>query len=135
MFLKPEEMKVWLVGIDHIQITSPPEVEDAMLFFYSKVLGLTELPKPETLRANGGGWYALGEIQLHISTEKKANLEESKRHICFRVRDLNAFESHLKAHGTDIIPDSQPIAGCRRFYVRDPGGNRIEIAEFAKDGK
>jgi len=28
-----------------------------------------------------------------------------------------------------VISDSLPIAGSPRFYVRDPGGNLIEIAQ------
>jgi len=35
----------------------------------------------------------------------------------------------MRAAAIEIIPDNQPIQGWRRFYVRDPGGNRIEIAE------
>lgn len=128
--LKPEERKVWLDTIDHIQITSPPEVEDAMLFFYSTVLGLTELAKPEALKANGGAWYVLGDIQLHISREKTANNAASKRHICFRVHNLSAFQEHLKAHGVEIIFDHQTMAEYDRFYIRDPGGNRIELVAF-----
>ncbi|WP_230966140.1 hypothetical protein [Nostoc sp. NZL] len=45
---------MWLTAIDHIQVTSPPEVENVMLFFYSQILGLTEIAKPEALQANGG---------------------------------------------------------------------------------
>jgi catechol 2,3-dioxygenase-like lactoylglutathione lyase family enzyme len=123
---------MWLEAIDHIQITSLPEEEDAMRFFYSTILGLTELVKPETLRANGGAWYNLGDIQLHISTEKNADNAASRRHICFRVRDLKAFQQHLKVRAIEIIPDLQPLAGCDRFYLRDPGGNRIEIAAFTQ---
>lgn len=39
---------MWLTAIDHIQVTSPFEVENAMLFFYSQVLKLTEITKPPT---------------------------------------------------------------------------------------
>jgi catechol 2,3-dioxygenase-like lactoylglutathione lyase family enzyme len=35
----------------------------------------------------------------------------------------------LIAAGIEIIPDERPIAGQPRFYVRDPGGNLIEIAQ------
>lgn len=122
---------MWLDTVDHIQITSPPELEDKMLFFYGTVLGLTELKKPEELRANGGAWYLLGDIQLHVSTENDARNSASRRHICFRVQNLSAFEEHLKAHKVAIIPDRQPMAGCDRFYLRDPGGNRIEIARVS----
>jgi catechol 2,3-dioxygenase-like lactoylglutathione lyase family enzyme len=122
-------MKVWLNGIDHIQVTSPPEAENAMLFFYSQVLGLTEITKPETLQANGGAWYVLGDIQIHIGIEKYPHNEVSRRHICFRVQDLEAFAKHLRSHGVEIIGD-RTLPECDRFFIRDPSGNRIEIAQF-----
>ncbi|MEH2267192.1 MAG: VOC family protein [Nostoc sp.] len=118
-----------LDAVHHIQVTYPFEVEDAMLFFYSKVLGLTEIPRPEVMKNDSGAWYKLGDIELHISTEKNANNKASRRHYCFQVDNLNAFEEHLKRHGIEIIPDQRPLPGCVRFFLRDPGGNRIEIAE------
>ncbi|MBW4584807.1 VOC family protein [Aetokthonos hydrillicola Thurmond2011] len=124
---KPEKVKVWLDAIDHIQVTSPSEVEDEMLFFYGTILGLTEIPKPEALKTNSSAWYALGDIQIHVSTEKNPNNEASRRHICFRVGNLDEFAEHLKGYGVDILRDRQPIPSYHRFYVRDPGGNRIEI--------
>jgi catechol 2,3-dioxygenase-like lactoylglutathione lyase family enzyme len=126
---------MWLQIIDHIQITSPPDVEDAMLFFYGKVLGLKEIYKPDGIKAFGGAWYLLGDIQLHISLENNPNNEKSRRHICFRVQNLPAIREHLQANGVEIIADQNPIPGCDRFFLRDPGGNRIEIAEFTHDKK
>ncbi len=41
----------------------------------------------------------------------------------------------MREAGIDVIPDNRPIDGWRRFYVRDPGGNRIEIAERGTDIK
>ncbi|MEH1767516.1 MAG: VOC family protein [Nostoc sp.] len=122
-----------LDAVHHIQVTYPLEVEDAMLFFYSKVLGLTEIPRPEVIKNDSGAWYKLGDIELHISTEKNANNQASRRHYCFQVNNLNAFEEHLKRHGVEIIPDQRPLPGYVRFFLRDPGGNRIEIAEFVKN--
>jgi len=84
-----EIKNMWIDSIDHIQITSSSEAEDAMLFFYSKVLGLRQIPKPEAVKANRGTWYLLGEIQLHTSIEQNPSNETSRRHICFRVRNLN----------------------------------------------
>lgn len=121
-----------LDAVHHIQVTYPQEVEDAMLFFYSKVLGLAEIPRPEVIKNDSGAWYKLGDIELHISTEKNTNNQGSRRHYCFQVDNLNAFEEHLKRHGVEIIPDQRPLPGCVRFFLRDPGGNRIEIAEFVK---
>ncbi|MEH2213487.1 VOC family protein [Nostoc sp.] len=121
-----------LNAIHHIQVTYPFEVEEAMLSFYSEVLGLTEIARYDLIKNDSGAWYKLGDIELHVSREKNANNQASRRHFCFQVDNLNAFEEHLKAHGIEIIPDRRPLPGCVRFFLRDPGGNRIEIAEFVK---
>ncbi|MHC5726987.1 MAG: VOC family protein, partial [Nostoc sp.] len=71
-----------LDAVHHIQVTYPFEVEEAMLFFYSKVLGLTEIPRPEVIKNNSAAWYKLGDIELHISTEKNTNNQASRRHYC-----------------------------------------------------
>ncbi|MEH2038399.1 VOC family protein [Nostoc sp.] len=121
-----------LNAVHHIQVTYPLEVEEAMLSFYSEVLGLTEIARPDVSKNDSGAWYKLGDIELHVSREKNANNQASRRHFCFQVDNLNAFEEHLKEHRVEIIPDQRPLPGCVRFFLRDPGGNRIEIAEFVK---
>jgi catechol 2,3-dioxygenase-like lactoylglutathione lyase family enzyme len=95
-------------------------------------LGLTEIPRPDAIKNDSGAWYQVGNIELHVSREKNANNQVSRRHFCFQVDDLNTFENHLKEYGVEIIPDQRPLPGCVRFFIRDPGGNRIEIAEFVK---
>lgn len=121
-----------LNAVHHIQVTYPFEVEEAMLSFYSKVLGLTEISRPDVIKNDSGAWYKLGDIELHVSREKNANNQVSRRHFCFQVDNLKSFEEHLKEHKIEIIPDQRPLPGCVRFFLRDPGGNRIEIAEFVK---
>jgi catechol 2,3-dioxygenase-like lactoylglutathione lyase family enzyme len=118
---------MWLHTLDHIQVTAPPDVEEEMRSFYSTVLGLPEVDKPTGLPAKGGVWYALGEIQLHVGIEKDARNYASRRHIGFRVHDLPAFREHLRSHNVTIIPDQPLLNGSDRFYLRDPGGNRVEI--------
>ncbi|MDZ8186998.1 MAG: VOC family protein [Nostoc sp. ChiSLP02] len=119
---------MWLTAVAHIQVTSPPEAENAMLFFYSKILGLTEITKPEALQVNGGAWYVLGDIQIHIGIEKQPHNQESRRHLCFEVNNLEEFGKHLQAHGVEIIED-RALPESDRFFIRDPAGNRIEIAQ------
>lgn len=115
-------------AIDHIQVTSSPEAKDSMLFFYSQILGLREITKPEDLQANEGAWYVLGNIQIHVSIENSVNNAASRRHICFQVDNLQTFAKHLQDRGVEII-HAQPIPSIKRFFIRDPGGNRLEIAE------
>jgi catechol 2,3-dioxygenase-like lactoylglutathione lyase family enzyme len=120
---------MWLKAIDHIQVTSTPELEAAMLFFYGQALGLAEIPKPSSLQSVGG-WYQLGNTQVHVATEPEIHNAQSRRHIAFEVENLEAFRQHLQTLDVEIIPDRQPLANCDRFYLRDPAGNRIEILEY-----
>ena len=112
----------------HVNVTVPADLESATKNFYGVVLGLAELPKPEGTRKSGA-WYQVGPVQLHLSVEDVADQQLSSRHICLNVSDLAAAAERFREAGVAIIPDDRPIAGTLRFYVRDPGGNQIEIVE------
>lgn len=117
-------------AINHIQITVSPAAEASAKHFYRHVLGLEEIPKPENKLKRGGAWYKHGSLELHLSIEEMAaDNHSSKRHICYLVEDLDLAEEELRKAGVDVIPDPEPIANWKRFYIRDPGGNRIEIAQ------
>jgi catechol 2,3-dioxygenase-like lactoylglutathione lyase family enzyme len=122
-------MTISIVSLQHVNVRVSPAVEAAAKEFYGTLLGLREVPKPEDAAARGGAWYQLGDVQLHLSRDKNAANEGSKRHICFHVADLVEAQKHLENVGVEILPDDQPIAGQPRFYIRDPGGNLIEVGE------
>ena len=116
--------------IHHVNVTVPKPLEDAAKHFYGVVMALEEVPKPEGSLARGGAWYQLGPLQLHLSIE--APLGEncaSKRHVCYTVSNLAEAEERFRSAGVEILPDDVPTPGWSRFYVRDPGGNRLEIAQ------
>lgn len=117
-----------LLRLDHVQVTVPRASIDATREFYGAILGLREIAKPGELAGRGGAWYQLGEVQVHVGIED-VPAPRSRRHLCFVVADLQAFETRLQGRGVAIIADEQPIAGWRRCYVLDPGGNRLELAE------
>lgn len=124
-------MALGLLGIHHVDITVPAPAEEAARHFYGAIMGLQEIPKPPGLLKNGGAWFKGGTVELHVALEEAAvTNRESKRHVCYLVEDLAAAEQHLRGWGIDIVGDRQPIEGWKRFYVRDPGGNRIEIAQL-----
>jgi predicted enzyme related to lactoylglutathione lyase len=117
-----------LLAIDHVQITVAPEDVETTLAFYEKVIGLARIPKSNS---RAGGWFELGDHQLHVGVETSASRAAnvaSKRHICLRVADLDDAERAMRAANVEIIADADPAPGWKRFYVRDPGGNRVEIA-------
>ena len=120
-------------AIHHVNVTVPRSLESQAKHFYGVVMGLDEVPKPPSLRARGGAWYQVGTMQLHLSIEDgEDGLGEnciSKRHVCYTVTYLAQAEQEFRDAGVEILPDDVPTPGWSRFYVRDPGGNRLEIAQ------
>ena len=123
-------MAIGIIEINHVNVIVPKPLEDAAKHFYGSVLGLKEIPKPIESQGRGGAWYELGTVQLHLSVRAETgNGGTAKGHVCYTVADVVSAEERLRAVGVEIIPDDQPIAGKPRFYVRDPGGNLIELAQ------
>ena len=117
-------------SLHHVNVTVPKSLEDAAKHFYGVVMGLQEVPKPEASRGRGGAWYQLGPMQLHLSLEEPRGENcISKRHVCYTVTDLVEAEQRFRNAGVEIVSDDMPMPGWSRFYVRDPGGNRLEIAQ------
>jgi len=112
--------------LDHIQICIPKGKENEARAFYTNIIGLTEIPKPQELIANGGLWYQLADIQFHIGTENEIN--KSKRHPAFEVYDIKASRTHLENNGVKIKEDTQ-VPGQVRFSFIDPFDNRIELLQ------
>jgi catechol 2,3-dioxygenase-like lactoylglutathione lyase family enzyme len=123
-----------ITALHHVNVTVPAELEDAAKDFYGSVLGLKQIPKPATSRQSGA-WYEIGTTQLHLSIENEVREQQSSRHVCFAVADLAETERKFRAAGVQIIPDPRPAPGSPRFYVRDPGGNQLEIVQELVSGK
>lgn len=122
-------MAIGVQRLDHVNVTVPAAREASARRFYGEVIGLTEIAKPDAAPGRGGAWYACGAVQLHLSLEERpAGEPASRRHVCVLVADLAGARAACVATGLAIEPDDRPIPGWSRFYVRDPGGNRIEIA-------
>ena len=123
-------MSVGVTRIDHVQVTGPRALEAEIIHFYGEVLGLERIPKPTEAARRGGAWFRHGATQVHVSVEDVDQQAQraSKRHVCYVVADLAAAERALRAAGVEILADPTPEPGWPRFYVRDPAGNRVEIA-------
>ena len=95
--------------------------------FYGEVLGLEAIDRP-TDAGRAGAWFRLGAVELHLSLESDADNARSKRHVAFEAIDadaLDALRARLVAAGAPV-EDGRPMAGVRRFFARDPAGNRLE---------
>jgi catechol 2,3-dioxygenase-like lactoylglutathione lyase family enzyme len=113
--------------LSHINITMPSGSEVIARRFYGELLGLTEIPKPEPLRARGGVWFDAGGLDLHVSIDNERQQADALRHFGLACDDLDGMRSRLTAAGV-VVEDGRP-APWKRFFARDPFGNRIEIHE------
>ncbi|MBV8977516.1 MAG: VOC family protein [Alphaproteobacteria bacterium] len=120
-------MSLGIVAIDHVQIAVPKALEAACLRFYREDLALSEIEKPEALKARGGAWFQVGTLQMHVGVDPEPS-PKSKRHVCFLVGDLARARMQVLARGI-AIEDEGRAEGLIRFFVRDPAGNRIEIGQ------
>jgi catechol 2,3-dioxygenase-like lactoylglutathione lyase family enzyme len=112
--------------INHVQLSVPVGSEDEVRRFYCDILGLDEVPKPESLRGRGGLWLTVGDQSIHFGTEEVADRAASKRHVAFEVEDLAGARLELERAGVKVV-EGIPIPGYDRIEFRDPFGNRIEL--------
>ncbi|WP_331375027.1 VOC family protein [Sinorhizobium chiapasense] len=116
-----------VIAIDHVQLAMPEGGETEARRFYSDLLGIPEVPKPENLAARRGGWFERPSLKIHLGVEKHF-VPARKAHPAFIVDDLFAMVSRLQAAGAHVVED-EPLAGFVRRYVCDPFGNRIELMQ------
>jgi catechol 2,3-dioxygenase-like lactoylglutathione lyase family enzyme len=117
-----------ILGIHHAQITIPKGAEDEAREFYCGLLGLTEFPKPEELAGRGGFWLEVGDRQVHVGTEDISGREQTKAHVAYLVKDLEAWRHNLLTRRIEV-KDGIQIPGYSRFEFRDPFGNRVEFLQ------
>jgi catechol 2,3-dioxygenase-like lactoylglutathione lyase family enzyme len=109
--------------VAHVNL-SIDDVERARRF-YGEVLGLEPIARPADA-GRAGCWFRLGEVELHLSLEEGADNARSKRHVAFEVTDFEAVRARLASAGA-TLEEAKPMAGVRRFFARDPAGNRLEL--------
>ncbi len=114
-----------LLSLDHVQLAMPAGRETDAEAFYSGVLGMTVLAKPEPLASRGGRWFASGSVQIHLGVDPEFR-PARKAHPALVVEDLDGLVRALESAGI-AWRDDRDLPGVRRGYVDDPFGNRIEL--------
>jgi catechol 2,3-dioxygenase-like lactoylglutathione lyase family enzyme len=114
-----------IVRLDHVQLAMPSGGEPEAEAFYSGLLGLTRVPKPEPQASRGGCWFGDGPVKVHLGVEEDFR-PARKAHPALVVRDLPALEARLREAGVEVRPDPDSPPGAAA-YVDDPFGNRIEL--------
>ena len=113
----------------HVSVPRPPGAESAALArrFYCDIIGLREIPVPDSLTASDLVWFAVGDAELHLYSEP-ASVGHG-RHFCLHVDNQATLREQLIDAGYPC-GDTIPIPGRPRFFTTDPFGNSIEITTF-----
>jgi muramoyltetrapeptide carboxypeptidase len=115
-----------VLGLDHITVTSPEELEQETIEWYQSCLGLRRVDKPPGTSPSGA-WLVAGDQEVHVAIDPHNPHREA--HMALAVDDFDGVVEHLRATGCHL-EQASTIPGRRRFYTRDPAGNRIEILAF-----
>lgn len=116
-------------GVDHVQLCVPPgeDARERATAFYTEVLDLDPLDKPDSLEGTDSFWFAGDGVEIHLGPEPET--ERSRRHPALVVDELGPIRDRLENEGIEI-GEEPAIPGRERFSFRDPFGNRIEVIEY-----
>ncbi|MGY0684394.1 hypothetical protein ACW7DJ_07115 [Mammaliicoccus sciuri] len=79
------------------------------------------------MRGNGGVWFNINQIDLHIGIEE--GFEPLKKaHPAINVENLEDLKEHLTNEKIEFKADNR-FPGANRIHLLDPFGNRLEFIE------
>lgn len=122
--------------LHHVQVACPAGGEDAARRFYGDGLGLTEVEKPEDLRARGGAWFRSYDGAGRVAAEVHVGVEDPfrparKAHPALVLEDVAELErvgARLAGLGFEVDwSQRSSFPGHERFHTFDGAGNRVEL--------
>lgn len=113
--------------LHHVLLAMPAGGEAEAEAFYSGLLDIPRVTKPEHLEARGGCWFESGNVRIHLGVEGEFR-PARKAHPALIVDDLSALRGVLEEAGVEVVVD-EPLPGFDRFYASDPFGNRLEFLQ------
>ena len=105
------------------------DIEEAFQF-YTKILGFDEQQTPVDIKENGIRWIGLpGNQAIHLIESKKSKAPEFA-HMAIQVDDVEQWEKYLNDNDIKTNPPKFKIYNAKRFFFKDPSGNRIEFVQW-----
>jgi len=113
------------LGVHHISLNVADA--EAAERFYTEVLGLAKLPRPDF--GFPGSWLGLPDgRQVHL-IEADGYEAAKGPHFALHVADLDAVRDELMAQGVKVSKVSEIAHVGRQCFFKDPSGNGIELNE------
>lgn len=111
--------------------------------FYTHVLGMWEVPRPQTFNFPGA-WLQMNNFQVHLIGEEANEKGRAKQvhpgyaagelshghatHVAFEVENLEEAMQHLHEQGVAIVGGPRPRGdGVQQLYICDPDGYVVEL--------
>ncbi|HTU73902.1 MAG TPA: VOC family protein [Trebonia sp.] len=111
-------------GVHHIALTIPPGTQAEVRAFYGGLLGMTEISSTQD---EGGCHFRSGDMEFDFDVELGSRIPR-QAHPGTLVPDIDALAARLTERGVTIEWDDK-FPGYRRFYARDPLGNRLQFLQ------
>ncbi|HEY0256411.1 MAG TPA: hypothetical protein VGC39_03130 [Candidatus Methylacidiphilales bacterium] len=125
-------MKINGKRLNHITVAVPAGEHVRVREFYAGVLGLEEIPRPESLNeVYDLMWFKFLDILLHLDFTPPWVMPAENRHIALEIEDLPAVRLYLESKKA-TIREAVPMRDRDRFYLLDPFGNYFELMEMKK---
>lgn len=113
--------------IGHVTLEIRPEGVPECVAFYG-LIGFSRVEPPASLAARAA-WLQSGPTQLHLMhVEEPVTLP--KGHVAVVAEAYDETVARLRAAGFEVEPRAEHW-GAPRSYVRDPGGNLVELMAWA----
>ncbi|MBK0380176.1 VOC family protein [Mucilaginibacter segetis] len=116
--------------VDHFHICVPAKKLEEAKWFYTEIIGLKQIERPDHLFSSEGYWFKIGDAELHIGVEPKSR--RTIRHTALQIADIISAKKYLIANGVEIV-EEPVIPGRIRFAFIDPFGNRMELLQLDKE--
>jgi catechol 2,3-dioxygenase-like lactoylglutathione lyase family enzyme len=89
--------------------------------FYEGLLGMKQVPRPDL--GFPGGWYGLGDGQLHLiqSAKLRPTIDPTEPHFAIEVEDYEATKKTLGEKGVEFFELGPQL------WILDPDGNVVEL--------
>lgn len=117
-------------GLDHFQLTAPIGTEKETRYFFTEVLGCSEVEKPDSLSHFDSLWFDMGKLIIHIGLDENHHAEK-RGHPAFDVKNIQALMDRLDQYEIEYEEDFN-MPGARRFYTYSFFGHRMEFLEWNK---
>ncbi len=106
---------------------------NASKHFFCEILGLPEDERPEF--DFPGAWLAVGDRQIHLIQEQKANRKQNSQltrsdHLALEVEDLNAVKIRLQECDVRFSEGGNERLGMSQAFCSDPDGHTIEFVQY-----